>query len=81
MLYGIDTHIFFPPTMYTPGFEEENKTKPAITRAIESTDEGLTADQAAAGLLAGTSRETTTATSTLTFDLSRGRERSRTHHR
>ncbi|KAG0693242.1 hypothetical protein DFH29DRAFT_816540 [Suillus ampliporus] len=53
MLYGIDTHIFFPPTMYTPGFDEENKTKPAITRTIESTDEGLTADQAAAGLLAG----------------------------
>jgi 3-dehydrosphinganine reductase len=53
MLYGIDTHIFFPPTMYTPGFEEENKTKPVITRAIESADEGLTADQAAAGLLAG----------------------------
>ncbi|KAG2070775.1 NAD(P)-binding protein [Suillus decipiens] len=53
MLYGIDTHIFFPPTMYTPGYEEENKAKPAITRTIESTDEGLTADQAAAGLLAG----------------------------
>jgi 3-dehydrosphinganine reductase len=53
MLYGIDTHIFFPPTMYTPGFEEENKTKPSITRKIESTDEGLTAPQAAAGLLAG----------------------------
>ncbi|KAG1852863.1 hypothetical protein DFJ58DRAFT_841760 [Suillus subalutaceus] len=50
MLYGIDTHIFFLPTMYTPGFEEENKTKPAITRAIESADEGLTVDQAAAGL-------------------------------
>ncbi|KAG1847354.1 hypothetical protein DFJ58DRAFT_663380, partial [Suillus subalutaceus] len=48
-LYGINTHIFLP-TMYTPGFEEENKTKPAITRAIESADEGLTADQAAAGL-------------------------------
>ncbi|KAG2035228.1 hypothetical protein BDR03DRAFT_868559 [Suillus americanus] len=53
MLYGIDTHIFFPPTMYTPGFEEENKTKPAITKAIESADEGLTPDLAAAGLLAG----------------------------
>ncbi|KAG2131328.1 hypothetical protein DEU56DRAFT_814007 [Suillus clintonianus] len=53
MLYGIDTHIFFPPTMYTPGFDEENKTKPAITKTIESTDEGLTADKAAAGLLAG----------------------------
>ncbi|KAG2104729.1 uncharacterized protein F5147DRAFT_775552 [Suillus discolor] len=35
MMYGIDTHIFFPPTMYTPGFEEENKMKPAITRTIE----------------------------------------------
>jgi len=53
MLYGIDTHIFFPPTMYTPGFNEENKTKPAITRKIESADEGLTAQQAAAGLIAG----------------------------
>lgn len=53
MLYGIDMHIFFPPTMYTPGFEEENKTKPAITRTIESADEGLTAEQAAAGLLSG----------------------------
>jgi len=53
MLYGIDIHIFFPPTMYTPGFEEESKTKPAITRTIESTDEGLTAEQAAAGLFAG----------------------------
>lgn len=53
LLYGITTHIFFPPTMYTPGFDEENKTKPAITRKIESTDEGLTADQAAQGLFKG----------------------------
>ncbi|KAG1822049.1 oxidoreductase [Suillus subaureus] len=53
MLYGIDTHIFFPPTMYTPGFEEENKTKPVITKAIEAADEGLTPDQAAAGLFSG----------------------------
>lgn len=56
LLYGIDVHIFFPPTMYTPGFDEENKTKPSITRKIESTDEGLTAEQAAAGLLAGVQR-------------------------
>ena len=53
LLYGFDTHIFFPPTMYTPGFDEENKTKPAITRKIESTDEGLTAEQAAQGLFNG----------------------------
>lgn len=56
LLYGIDVHVFFPPTMYTPGFDEENKTKPAITRKIESTDEGLTPEQAAAGLLAGVQR-------------------------
>lgn len=53
LLYGITTHIFFPPTMYTPGFDEENKTKPAITRQIESVDEGLTAEQAAQGLFKG----------------------------
>ncbi|KAG9310837.1 hypothetical protein JVU11DRAFT_8690 [Chiua virens] len=53
LLYGFSTHIFFPPTMYTPGFDEENKTKPAITRKIESTDEGLTAQQAAQGLFKG----------------------------
>ncbi|KAJ7454726.1 oxidoreductase [Mycena latifolia] len=32
MLYDIDVHIFFPPTMFTPGFDEENKTKPKIVR-------------------------------------------------
>ncbi|KAI6039569.1 hypothetical protein EDC04DRAFT_3006968 [Pisolithus marmoratus] len=56
LLYGIDVHIFFPPTMYTPGFDEENKTKPSITRKIESTDEGLTAERAAPGLLTGVQR-------------------------
>jgi len=39
--------------MYTPGYDEENKTKPAITRKIESTDEGLTAEQAAKALFSG----------------------------
>ncbi|KAJ7163991.1 oxidoreductase [Mycena crocata] len=53
MLYDIDVHIFFPPTMFTPGFDEENKTKPRIVRDIESTDEGLTAEVAAKALLKG----------------------------
>jgi 3-dehydrosphinganine reductase len=39
--------------MYTAGYETENKTKPKITLEIESTDDGLTADQAALGLLKG----------------------------
>jgi len=39
--------------MYTPGFDEENKTKPGIVRKIDSTDEGMTADQAAHALFKG----------------------------
>jgi len=56
LLYGISTHIFFPSTMYTPGYEEENKTKPSITLQIESTDGGLTAEQAAESLFKGVER-------------------------
>ncbi|CAA7263965.1 unnamed protein product [Cyclocybe aegerita] len=53
MLYGVDVHIFFPPSMFTPGFDEENKTKPAIVRKIESADEGITPEQAAVTLFKG----------------------------
>ncbi|KAJ6577430.1 oxidoreductase [Mycena capillaripes] len=53
MLYDIDIHIFFPPAMFTPGFDEENKTKPPIVREIESTDDGLTPDAAARALVQG----------------------------
>ncbi|KIM37795.1 hypothetical protein M413DRAFT_448300 [Hebeloma cylindrosporum] len=53
LLYSIDVHIYFPATMYTPGFDEENKTKPEIVRKIESADEGVTADQAAQALYKG----------------------------
>ncbi|KAL0956968.1 hypothetical protein HGRIS_003069 [Hohenbuehelia grisea] len=53
MLYGIDVHTFFPPTMFTPGYEEENKTKPKITKQIEDSDDGLTPDQAALAMLKG----------------------------
>ncbi|KAG6814963.1 hypothetical protein H0H93_011492 [Arthromyces matolae] len=47
MLYNIDVHIFFPPTMYTPGYDAEGLTKPKITKEIEGPDDGMTADQAA----------------------------------
>lgn len=39
--------------MFTPGYEEENKTKPKITMEIEGADEGVTADQAALSLFTG----------------------------
>ena len=53
LLYNIDVHIYFPAAMYTPGFDEENKTKPEIVRKIESTDEGVTPEQAAQALYKG----------------------------
>ena len=53
MLYGIDVHIYFPATMYTPGYDEEEKNKPAITKKIESTDEGQTPEKAAQILYKG----------------------------
>ncbi|KXN85931.1 3-ketodihydrosphingosine reductase TSC10 [Leucoagaricus sp. SymC.cos] len=53
LLYGIDIHIFFPPTMFTPGYEVENKAKPKITLKIEESDDGLTPDQAALALFKG----------------------------
>jgi 3-dehydrosphinganine reductase len=52
-LYSIDVHVFFPCTMFTPGYEEENKTKPRITLKIEESDSGLTAEQAARSMLTG----------------------------
>ena len=43
-----------PVTMYTPGYEDENKTKPQLVLKIEESDPGLTAEKAAEGLYEGT---------------------------
>lgn len=53
ILYGIDVHAYFPATILSPGFDEENKTKPKVTLEIEGADEGLTPAQCAKGLLKG----------------------------
>ncbi|KAG0233132.1 3-dehydrosphinganine reductase [Actinomortierella wolfii] len=55
ILYGISTHIYYPGTMFTPGYETENITKPEITHAMEGSD-GLTGEAAAQGLLKGLSK-------------------------
>lgn len=34
-LYNISVHCYFPGTILTPGFEEEQKDKPALTAKIE----------------------------------------------
>jgi len=53
LLYSIDVHIYMPGTMFTPGYEEENKTKPELVLKIEESDGGLSAVKAAEGLYQG----------------------------
>jgi 3-dehydrosphinganine reductase len=53
MLYGVDVHIYFPNSMFTPGFDEENKMKPEIVKKIEGVEDGQTAEQAALALFKG----------------------------
>lgn len=53
MLYGIDVHICFPGTIYSPGLEHENECKPKVTLKIEETDDGASPEVVAEGLLRG----------------------------
>lgn len=53
LLYSIDVQIYMPVTMFSPGYEEENKTKPALVLKIEEADGGLTPEKAAEGLYEG----------------------------
>lgn len=56
LLYSVSVHVYFPGTIYSPGYIEENKTKPKVTLKIEETDGGLEPEQAAEGLLRGGSK-------------------------
>ncbi|TBU42593.1 oxidoreductase [Dichomitus squalens] len=58
LVYGIDVHIAFPATIFTPGLEEENKVKPEITLKIEETDAGKHPEEIAAGILKGVEKGT-----------------------
>jgi 3-dehydrosphinganine reductase len=42
-----------PVTMFSPGYEEENKTKPPLVLKLEEADGGLTPQKAAEGLYEG----------------------------
>ncbi|KAJ2865715.1 3-dehydrosphinganine reductase [Coemansia erecta] len=54
--HGIGVHCYFPGTIFTPGYEAENLTKPQITKDIEGADDGLTPEQCSRGLLKGLAR-------------------------
>ncbi|KAJ2596512.1 3-dehydrosphinganine reductase, partial [Coemansia sp. RSA 1721] len=56
LMYGINVHCYFPGTIFTPGYEAENLTKPQITKDIEGADEGMTPEQCSKGLFKGLAR-------------------------
>lgn len=51
--YGVNVHLFCPGTIETPGYEEENKMKPAVTKSIEGNASSVTAEKAAQILMYG----------------------------
>lgn len=55
-LYGIDVHCYFPATILSPGYDEENKTKPQVTKDIEGADDAKTPEQCAVHLARGVAR-------------------------
>ena len=50
---GVAVHVFYAPTMKTPGLVTENLVKPAVTHEIEAVGDTVEADEAARMLLAG----------------------------
>ena len=52
----IRTHTILPGTIFSPGYENENLTKPAITKKLEESDGGQTPDEAAKASLTGLER-------------------------
>ena len=49
-------HTVFPGTIYSPGLETENLTKPAITKKLEESDGGQTPEEVAASSIKGLER-------------------------
>lgn len=45
--YNISVHVFFPSNIKTPGYAEENLTKPAEAKALDESAPTVTAEEAA----------------------------------
>lgn len=50
---AVRVHVVYPGSISSPGFERENRTKPAVTRVIEDGDPVQTPDAVAAAAIAG----------------------------
>jgi 3-dehydrosphinganine reductase len=51
--FDVDIHVIFPGTILSPGFDNEEKTKHAVTRELESSDPKQTELQAATAAVQG----------------------------
>lgn len=52
-LCNIRMHTIFPGTIFSPGLEIENQSKPAITKNLEESDGGQTCEEVAASSIKG----------------------------
>lgn len=43
--YNVNVHLYLPGSILTPGYEEENKMKPEVTKRIEGTADFLTPEK------------------------------------
>lgn len=46
-LCRVETHTIFPGTIFSPGLDVENETKPGITKKLEESDDGQTPEELA----------------------------------
>lgn len=54
--YNVNVHLYLPGTIDSPGYAEENRMKPEVTKAIEGTADMVTPEQGATILLNGIAR-------------------------
>ncbi len=70
-LYGIAVQCYFPAGILSPGFEQEEKTKPACLREIEKSDKPQSPQACAKALIGGVERGQFFITSDFQTDLFR----------
>ncbi|OMJ20186.1 3-ketodihydrosphingosine reductase TSC10 [Smittium culicis] len=71
LVYGINVSLYLPGTILSPGLEQENRTKPQITKTLEGSEEGLTPEQCADALVSGLKRGESIITSDLISNIFR----------
>lgn len=70
-LHDIKVHLYMPAGILSPGYENEMKTKPEITKTIEAGDKPIAPELAAAYLIKGLERGNYQITNDLATDIIR----------